>query len=87
MISAIFVFIINLCEGRSDEANKAFSSSCQLNDSSTKAWGVWGDYLEYMFSRDPKNMSFGIAAVTAYMQSCRHQNETKARKYIAKVTN
>ncbi|CAL8129543.1 unnamed protein product [Orchesella dallaii] len=72
--------------GRSDEANKAFSASCQLHDTLAKSWGHWGDYLEHCFTRDlGRQMHLGISAVTAFMHACRHQNETKSRKYVAKI--
>lgn len=71
--------------GRSDEANKAFSASCQLHDTLAKSWGHWGDYLEQSFTRDPRQMHLGISAVTAFMHACRHQNEAKSRKYVAKI--
>lgn len=71
--------------GRSDEANKSFSASCQLHDTLAKSWGHWGDYLEHAFTRDPRQMHLGISAVTAFMHACRHQNESKSRKYVAKI--
>ena len=38
--------------GRSEEANKAFSSACQMHDTLVKAWALWGEYLEGLFTRD-----------------------------------
>lgn len=78
--------------GRSDDANKAFSASAQLHDALNKAWSLWGDYLESSFTRDiqgPKwesrQMHLAVSALTCYLQACRHQNEAKSRKYIAKI--
>lgn len=71
--------------GRSEDANKSFSAACQMHDASTKSWGLWGDYLESLFTRNPSNMTLGISAITSFMHACRHNQETKARKYIAKV--
>ncbi|CAG7721830.1 unnamed protein product [Allacma fusca] len=71
--------------GRTDEANKSFSAACQLHESLHKAWGFWGDYLESSFTRDSRQLQVGVAAITAFMHACRHQNEPKARKYIAKI--
>lgn len=70
---------------QSDEANKAFSAAIQLNDTSIKAWGLYGDYLEQVFTRDPRQISLGVNAIVCFLHACRHQNESKARKYLAKV--
>jgi transformation/transcription domain-associated protein len=56
-----------------------------MHDAQTKSWGLWGDYLETLFTQDPKNMQLGISATTAFMHACRHNQEAKARKYIAKI--
>ena len=73
--------------GRSEEANKAFSAAVQMHDTLVKAWALWGDYLEHLFTRETsgKNIKFGVEAITCYLHACRHQNESKSRKYLAKV--
>lgn len=74
--------------GRLDEANKAFSAAAQMHDTLVKAWALWGDYLDSMFTRDKwdsRQMEVGVSALTCYLHACRHQNESKARKYLAKV--
>ncbi|XP_058799221.1 transformation/transcription domain-associated protein [Phymastichus coffea] len=71
--------------GRSEEANKAFSAAVQLHDTLVKAWALWGDYLEGIFTRDPRQITMGASAITCFLHSCRHQNESKSRKYLAKV--
>ena len=38
--------------GRSEDANKAFSAAVQMHDTLVKAWALWGDYLEQVFTRD-----------------------------------
>lgn len=38
--------------GRSDDANKAFSAAVQMHDTLVKAWALWGDYLEGLFTRE-----------------------------------
>ena len=38
--------------GRSDDANKAFSAAVQMHDTLVKAWALWGDYLEALFTRE-----------------------------------
>ena len=52
-----------------------------------QAWALWGDYLEHLFTRETagKNYKFGVEAITCYLHACRHQNESKSRKYLAKV--
>ena len=37
---------------RSEEANKAFSAAVQMQDHLMKAWALWGDYLESLFTRE-----------------------------------
>ena len=70
--------------GRSDEAGKAFSAAVQLHDGLTKAWAMWGDYMEQIFLRE-KQFAYAVNAMTCYLHACRHQNESKTRKYIANV--
>ncbi|XP_045458905.1 transcription-associated protein 1 [Melitaea cinxia] len=71
--------------GRSDDANKAFAAAVQLHDTLVKAWALWGDYLEQIFIRDPRQTQVGVSAMTCFLHACRHQNESKSRKYCAKV--
>ncbi|XP_053690427.1 transcription-associated protein 1 [Sabethes cyaneus] len=71
--------------GRSEEANKAFSAATQLHDTLIKAWALWGDYLEHIFTMDPRQISLGVSAMTCFLHACRNQNESKSRKYLAKV--
>ena len=39
-----------------DEANKAFSAAVQMHDTLVKAWALWGDYLETIFTNNPTNI-------------------------------
>uniref|UniRef100_A0AAR5Q8F1 FAT domain-containing protein n=1 Tax=Dendroctonus ponderosae TaxID=77166 RepID=A0AAR5Q8F1_DENPD len=71
--------------GESEEANKTLSAAVQLHDASIKAWALYGDYLESVFLKDPRQMSMGVNAMVCFLHACRHQNEAKGRKYIAKV--
>ncbi|XP_065923524.1 transformation/transcription domain-associated protein isoform X7 [Magallana gigas] len=70
--------------GRSDDANKAFSAAVQMHDTLVKAWALWGDYLESVFTKEKKT-ELGVSAITCFLHACRHQNESKSRKYLAKV--
>ncbi|XP_076468689.1 transformation/transcription domain-associated protein-like isoform X2 [Babylonia areolata] len=79
-LKGLFLSMMN----RSEEANKAFSAACQLNDTMVKAWALWGEYMEGLFTRE-KQISHGEHALTCYLHACRHQNEGKSRKYLAKV--
>lgn len=36
---------------RSEEANKAFSAGVQMHDTLVKAWALWGDFLEQIFTK------------------------------------
>lgn len=38
--------------GQSEEAYKAFSAGVQLHDTLVKAWAIWGDNLEYLFTKE-----------------------------------
>uniref|UniRef100_A0A8C5E214 Transformation/transcription domain-associated protein n=1 Tax=Gouania willdenowi TaxID=441366 RepID=A0A8C5E214_GOUWI len=69
---------------KSEEANKAFSAAVQMHDVLVKAWAMWGDYLENIFVKD-RQLNWGVSAITCYLHACRHQNESKSRKYLAKV--
>lgn len=74
--------------GKSDEANKSFSSAVQLHDTLVNGWASWGDYLESIFVKEKwenRQMPLGVSAITCYLHACRHQNESKSRKYLAKV--
>lgn len=73
-----------LPRSRSEEANKAFSAAVQMHDVLVKAWAMWGDYLENIFVKD-RQLHLGVSAITCYLHACRHQNESKSRKYLAKV--
>ncbi|XP_048580263.1 transformation/transcription domain-associated protein isoform X2 [Nematostella vectensis] len=70
--------------GRSEDANKAFSQAVQMHDSLVKAWALWGDYLDNLFMRE-RNIQLGVSAIVCYLHACRHQNESKCRKYLARV--
>lgn len=70
---------------KSDEANKTFSAAVQMHDASTKAWALYGDYLEQVFTRDARQINLGVNAITCFLHACRQNNEAKARKYLAKV--
>ncbi|XP_067013941.2 transformation/transcription domain-associated protein [Anabrus simplex] len=71
--------------GRSDDANKAFSAAVQMHDQLVRSWGMWGEYLEKLFTREPTNISLGQSAITCFLHACRLQNESKSRKHLAKV--
>ena len=68
----------------SDEAHEAFSAATQMHDTLVKAWALWGEYLEAIFVQN-KVMKTGASAITCFLHACRHQNEPRSRKYLAKV--
>lgn len=78
------IYVLVLCPHRSEEANKAFSAAVQMHDVLVKAWAMWGDYLENIFVKE-RQLHLGVSAITCYLHACRHQNESKSRKYLAKV--
>nr|ANJ04666.1 transformation/transcription domain-associated protein [Nilaparvata lugens] len=72
--------------GRTDEAHKTFSAAVQMHDTLVKAWAMWGDFMELQFIKSsPQNYTMGKSAITCFLHACRHQNESKSRKYLAKV--
>lgn len=72
--------------GRHDDANKAFSAAVQFHDTLVKAWALWGDFFESQFTKSSSpDINTGINAITCFLHACRHQNESKSRKYLAKV--
>lgn len=93
------IFLARL--GRHDDANKAFSAAAQLSDQAPKVWSSWGNYLESRFTDDfnksqnefaidpeqfkNRQMDLGVSAITCFLQACKFYNESKARKYLAKV--
>ena len=46
--------------GRSDDANKAFSAAVQMHDTLVKAWALWGDYLEGLFTRERYELAINL---------------------------
>jgi len=43
--------------GKSDEeVTRSFSASVQMHDTLVKAWALWGDYLENIFTSNPQNI-------------------------------
>lgn len=38
-----------------------------------------------MFTKNPNQIIYGVYAITCFLHACRHQNESKARKYLSKV--
>lgn len=81
-----YIYFLNN-KGKSEEAHKAFSAAVQLHDSMVKAWALWGEYMEEYFTKSYPNQSMqtGVAAIICFLQACRQQNESKYRKYLAKV--
>ena len=45
--------------------------------------------MESVFTKEPsaktRNIRHGVEAITCYLHACRHQDESKSRKYLAKV--
>lgn len=94
-IKQLLIILLILCDslkiiivlGRYEDAHKAFSAAVQMHDTLVKAWALWGDYMEQQFTKNPTNITTGISAITCFLHACRHQNESKSRKYLAKVSS
>ena len=48
----VFVSVCVRVVRRSEDANRSFSAAVQLHDSLVKAWALWGDYLDQLFTSD-----------------------------------
>lgn len=58
-----------------------------MHDTLVKGWALWGDFMEQQFTKTtPPNISTGVSAVTCFLHACRNQNESRSRKYLAKVS-
>lgn len=87
-LSSLFCFSLYFLffySDKLDDANKNFSAAVQMHDQSVKAWALYGDYLDQVFTRDSRQIYLGVNAIACYLHACRHNNESKARKYLAKV--
>lgn len=75
--------------GNYEEANRSFSAATQIQDTLVKAWALWGEYYDDLFTRCEvfanRDITLGERAICAYMHACRHQNEAKSRKFLSKV--
>uniref|UniRef100_A0A146L0J1 Transformation/transcription domain-associated protein n=6 Tax=Lygus hesperus TaxID=30085 RepID=A0A146L0J1_LYGHE len=72
--------------GQVDDAKNTFSMAVQRHDTLVKAWALWGDFVESQFTKSsPPDITLGVSAITCFLHACRHQNESKSRKYMAKV--
>lgn len=81
--------VITVCivySGRNEDAYKSFSAAVQQHDTLVKAWAFWGDFIEEQFTKSQNpDIQTGVGAITCFLHACRHQNESKSRKYLAKV--
>ena len=74
--------------GRAEEANNMFSAAIQLHDDNTKAWGMWGEYMDKLFSQqsDENRISYAKSAMASYMQSCKQGRvTTKSSLFISRI--
>lgn len=39
----------------------------------------------FVLSRCDRNIQLGVSAIVCYLHACRHQNEAKCRKYLART--
>lgn len=76
---------LNTYLGRSPEAYKAFTHAVDICDGSNQAWALYGEYLEMIFTNNPKLLIKGTSAITCFLHASRDQSETKTRKYLAKI--
>lgn len=42
-------------------------------------------YCYFVLSRCDRNIQLGVSAIVCYLHACRHQNEAKCRKYLART--
>ncbi|BES94543.1 FAT domain [Nesidiocoris tenuis] len=72
--------------GHISEAGNTFAVAVEKHDTLVKGWALWGDFLESQFIKSPNpDIGLGVSTITCFLYACKHQNESKSRKYLAKV--
>ncbi|TPX61909.1 hypothetical protein PhCBS80983_g00781 [Powellomyces hirtus] len=80
-LKGIFFAKLNLHE----DAEKAFSSSIQLETSLPKGWAAHAQYNDRMFKERPQEIKYGVGAMNCYLQAAGLYMNGRARKFMARV--
>ncbi|KAI9104837.1 hypothetical protein DFS34DRAFT_691063 [Phlyctochytrium arcticum] len=80
-LKGIFFAKLNL----HDDAEKAFSSSIQLETNLAKGWAAFAQYHDRMFKERPTEMRYGIGAMNSYLQAAGIYNSGRSRKFLARI--
>ncbi|KAJ3191208.1 hypothetical protein HK101_007980 [Irineochytrium annulatum] len=80
-LKGVFLSKLNLHK----DAMEAFSSAIQIEMKLPKAWAAWGQYNDRMFKEQPKDIEYGVHAVTCYLQAAGLYNNARSRKYLARI--
>ncbi|KAI9000171.1 phosphatidylinositol kinase, partial [Gaertneriomyces semiglobifer] len=80
-LKGIFFSKLNL----HNDAEKAFSSSIQLDTNLAKGWAAYAQYHDRMFKERPTEMRHGVSAVNFYLQAAAQYANARSRKFLARV--
>lgn len=68
-----------------DEANKAFSTSVQIDLHLPKAWAEWGIFNDKRFKENPSDLVYANNAISCYLQAAGLYKNGKSRKLLARI--
>lgn len=68
-----------------DEANKAFSTSVQIDLHLPKAWAEWGIFNDKRFKENPNDLVYANNAISCYLQAAGLYKNGKSRKLLARI--
>ncbi|KAJ3171894.1 hypothetical protein HDU87_008212 [Geranomyces variabilis] len=80
-LKGIFFAKLNLHE----DAERAFSSSIQLETTLPKGWAAYAQYHDRMFKERPHEIKYGVGAMNCYLQAAGLYQNGRARKFMARV--
>ncbi|KNC98645.1 histone acetyltransferase TRA1 [Spizellomyces punctatus DAOM BR117] len=80
-LKGIFFAKLNL----HDDAEKAFSSSIQLETTLAKGWAAFAQYNDRMFKERPTEIKYGAGAMNCYLQAAGIYQNARSRKFLARI--
>lgn len=80
-LKGIFFAKLNLY----DDAEKAFSSSIQLDTNLAKGWAAYAQYHDRMFKERPHEMKYGAGAMSSYLHAAGIYQNGRTRKFLARI--
>ena len=70
---------------QTEEANKAFATSVQIDLNLPKAWAEWGKFNDRRFKESPNDVVYANNAISCYLQAAGLYKNGKARRLLARV--